>query len=138
MRIVCTVVAVLLLSASAATGQQGRTVFEGKGNCSTCHGRAGVGTTLGPRLDDTEWLHGDGSADAIRIVQSGVTKPRKYPAPMPPLGGARLSRAEIDAVVSYVLSLQPPPGLRSPNESGVPGGRPQPSGEERARWGPLH
>jgi mono/diheme cytochrome c family protein len=97
-----------LLSGDAAAQVQGRTLFEGKGNCWTCHGKDAKGTPLGPDLTDGEWINIDGSIDSIRVVvQRGVPKPVRYPAPMPPLGGARLSRAEIEALAAYVFSLQP-------------------------------
>jgi mono/diheme cytochrome c family protein len=111
MRTVATL-AVLLAGAALAGGgggqaqQQGKAVFEGKGNCWTCHGRDARGTPLGPDLTDGEWLGIDGSLDSIRsVVQRGVTKPRKYPGLMPPMGGARLSRGELDAVAAYVHGL---------------------------------
>jgi mono/diheme cytochrome c family protein len=94
-------------------GAAGRAVFEGKGNCWTCHGRDGKGSPLGPNLTDGEWLNIDGSLDSIRIViQTGVAKPKKYPVPMPALGGVRLSRAEVDAVAAYVFSLSQPAAQR--------------------------
>jgi mono/diheme cytochrome c family protein len=87
--------------------QAGRSVFEGKGNCATCHGKDAKGTPLGPDLTDDEWLNVPGSTvDAIiALVRSGVAAPKKYPAPMPPMGGARLRDTEIDAVARYVISL---------------------------------
>jgi mono/diheme cytochrome c family protein len=103
---------VLILSATAsATGveahaQQGAKLFEAKGNCWTCHGRDGRGTPLAPDLTDGQWLNIDGSLDSIRsIIRVGVARPKKYPAPMPAMGGARLSQAEIDALAHYVLAL---------------------------------
>jgi mono/diheme cytochrome c family protein len=98
---------VILVAASGGQApQQGRAVFEGKGNCWTCHGRAGKGTPLGPDLSDGEWLGIDGSLESIRsVVRQGVPKPVKYPGIMPPMGGARLSRGEIDAVAAYVHAL---------------------------------
>lgn len=114
-----------MMAGSVAAQAQGRTIFEGKGNCWTCHGRDAKGTPLGPNLTDGEWIYGDGSLDSIRVVvQRGVAKPQKYPAPMPPMGGARLNQAEIDAVTAYVRSLQPP--------SDTTAGRP---GERRPRAG---
>lgn len=99
--------AALLCAAAPASAQQGKAVFEGKGNCWTCHGRDGRGTPLGPDLTDGAWLHGDGSADSVRaVVRAGVERPKRYPGVMPPMGGARLSAAEVDAVVAYVRSLR--------------------------------
>lgn len=94
---------------AAQRQEPGKAIFEGKGNCAACHGRDAKGTPLGPDLTDGEWLHIDGTlAEIAAIIRSGVLEPKKYPAPMPPLGGARLRDAEIDAVARYVHELQPP------------------------------
>lgn len=86
--------------------QAGRKVFDGKGICYTCHGVGGKGTPLGPDLTDAEWINTDGSLEGIEaIVKSGVPKPVKHPAPMPPMGGAKLSPEEVAAVAAYVHSL---------------------------------
>jgi mono/diheme cytochrome c family protein len=86
--------------------QRGRAIFEGKGNCWSCHGKEGRGTVLAPNLTDSEWLNVDGSAPAVReLIEKGVPRPVKHPAPMPPMGGAKLSGEELDAVTAYVLSL---------------------------------
>jgi mono/diheme cytochrome c family protein len=88
----------------------GRAVFEGKGNCATCHGRNARGTPLGPDLTDGQWLQISGTLQEITdVVREGIVKPKEYPAPMPPMGGARLRAAEVEAVARYVLSLNPPP-----------------------------
>jgi cbb3-type cytochrome c oxidase subunit III len=86
----------------------GEAVFRGKGNCATCHGRDAGGTPLGPDLKDGVWLHGSGTlAEITEIVRGGVVKPKQFPALMPPMGGARLRPAEIEAVARYVLNLNP-------------------------------
>jgi mono/diheme cytochrome c family protein len=114
LRIVLIAAATMLVLCAETYAQQGQQVFEGKGNCWTCHGRDGKGTPLGPNLTDGEWLNIDGSLDSIRIVvQAGVAKPKRYPAPMPPKGGAKLSQAEIEAVSKYVLELSRPATARS-------------------------
>lgn len=47
---------------------------------------------LGPDLTDNTWLHGDGSEAFLRtIIRSGVTKPKKSTAVMPPAGGGNLN-----------------------------------------------
>lgn len=85
---------------------RGKVIFEGKGNCSTCHARDGRGTPLGPNLTDAEWLHISGKVEEIEaIIRSGVPRPRHHPAPMPPMGGARLRPEEVKAVAEYVFSL---------------------------------
>ena len=102
---------VTLFALLAATGgldaqSAGQKIFKGKGLCYACHGQDARGTPLAPNLTDSEWLNIDGSLAAIvGLVKAGVPKPVKHPAPMPPMGGAKLSKAEIDAVAAYVKSL---------------------------------
>lgn len=81
-----------------------------EGTCSRCHSRDASGTNLGPDLTDDEWLHGDGSLEAIRsIVVSGVGKNEiKDPSrrqPMEPMGQMMLDDNQIDALAAYVWSL---------------------------------
>jgi mono/diheme cytochrome c family protein len=84
----------------------GKTVFLGKGTCSACHGVEGKGSMLAPDLTDAAWLNIDGSVEAIvRLVKEGVAQPKEHPAPMPPMGGAQLTDAEVQAVAAYVKSL---------------------------------
>jgi mono/diheme cytochrome c family protein len=84
-------------------GELGKKIFLGKGNCSACHGANLKGTVLAPDLTDGEWLNGDGSVQMIEsTVKVGVAKPKKHPAPMPPMGGAKLSPEEIQAVAGFV------------------------------------
>ncbi|HKB54144.1 MAG TPA: c-type cytochrome [Ramlibacter sp.] len=85
---------------------RGRAVFSGAGNCFACHAANGQGTALAPNLTDTLWLNIDGSyASIVGLVRTGVPKPKQYPAPMPPMGGASLSPAQVCAVAAYVYSL---------------------------------
>ncbi len=86
--------------------QLGQKIFTGKGNCYTCHGANAKGTPLGPDVTDGAWLNVDGSLEGIEaIVRSGVPAPAKHPAPMPPMGGAKLADDEVKAVAAYVFSL---------------------------------
>ena len=91
---------------NAARIEQGRAVFTGQGNCWSCHGRDGRGGQLAPDLTDRQWLNIDGSAAAIeRIVRTGVAAPKEHPAPMPAMGGARLTEEQVGAVATYVFTL---------------------------------
>jgi mono/diheme cytochrome c family protein len=88
----------------------GKAIYMGKGLCQACHGPDGKGTALAPDLTDKEWLHADGTvATVAKVVKEGVAQPKKHPAPMPPMGGAQLTDAEIQAVSQYVVSLSPKP-----------------------------
>jgi mono/diheme cytochrome c family protein len=98
-------------SQDPATLVLGKRVFEGKAGgalCFTCHGMNGKGAPgLGPDLTDDKWLPGDGSVAFIdSLVRAGVAKPKQSAAPMPPMGGAKLSDAQVAAVVAYVQSLR--------------------------------
>ena len=88
---------------------QGRAIFTGAGNCQMCHGANAKGTPLAPDLTDATWLNIDGSYAAIAgLVNKGVPAPKKYPAPMPPMGGASLAAGQVCAVAAYVYSLGHP------------------------------
>lgn len=96
----------------------GDSVFHGKaggGVCFMCHGVDAKGTPgLAPDLTagksgKKKWLHGDGTCAAIiGIVQQGVPDPKENPSPMPPMGGASLTPAQVRAVAAYVYSLSHP------------------------------
>ena len=85
---------------------QGQQVFNGAGNCFTCHGADAKGTALAPNLTDQEWINIDGTHPAIvGVVKTGVPTPKTHPAPMPAMGGATLSDDQVTQVASYVWSL---------------------------------
>jgi cbb3-type cytochrome c oxidase subunit III len=95
----------LTVSAQDTLGKQ---IFQGKGTCFACHGQDAKGTALAPDLTDDEWLNGDGTlASVSELVKTGVPSPKQFPAPMPPMGGAQLTDAEVQAVAQYVVSLSP-------------------------------
>jgi glucose/arabinose dehydrogenase len=95
---------------TAAQVALGERVFHGEvggGTCAGCHGSNADGTPLGPGLTSGQWLWGDGSLPAItRIITDGVPDPKEYRSPMPPMGGAQLSPAEVAAVSAYVWALE--------------------------------
>ena len=62
---------------------------------------------VGPNLTDAEWIHSDGSYDAI-VKQSPPASRRggsKSGIPMPPKGGSQITDDEVKAVAAYVYSL---------------------------------
>ncbi len=86
----------------------GKAIFEGKGNCWTCHGKDATGTQLAPDLKDSTWIHFEGRPtleQVKKLIKDGVAQPKSHPAPMPPMGGASLSDQELTQVAQYVLSL---------------------------------
>jgi cbb3-type cytochrome c oxidase subunit III len=91
---------------TAAQITQGDSIFHSKGNCYACHGANAEGA-VGPNLTDAEWLHSDGSYDAIvKQVTNGVTQAEsKSGIAMPPKGGSAITDDEVKAVAAYVYSL---------------------------------
>jgi glucose/arabinose dehydrogenase/cytochrome c5 len=74
--------------------------------CTGCHGDAGQGTPLGPPLNGKKWLWSDGSYEGIKkTITEGVSQPKQYRSPMPPMGGAQLTPEQVAAVAAYVWSL---------------------------------
>jgi mono/diheme cytochrome c family protein len=115
-------VAALILAALPAAGEgqapplpegvtqemvdQGGQVFAGAGNCVACHGPNGAGTPFAPKLDDEEWLHIDGSYEAIvKIITDGVAEPKQSMMAMQPKGGTNIDEAQVRAVAAYVWRL---------------------------------
>jgi glucose/arabinose dehydrogenase/mono/diheme cytochrome c family protein len=87
----------------------GDSIYSGKvagGTCAACHGADAKGSSLAPDLTSKKYLWGDGSyASILGIIRQGVPKPKQHAEPMPPLGGAQLSQAQLAAVAAYVWSL---------------------------------
>jgi mono/diheme cytochrome c family protein len=87
---------------------EGNTLFHGAGICFTCHGQNGTGVTgLGPAFNDGQWLHSDGSYDAIvNQIMNGVTATAsKTGVAMPAKGGAAITDDQVKAIAAYVYSL---------------------------------
>ena len=71
--------------------------------CTGCHGGDAKGTPLGPDLTSGKWLWGDGSPASIgATITKGVPAPKQFRSPMPPMGGAQLSAADVSALSAYV------------------------------------
>lgn len=104
-----TTIAAATSTAPVLQEEAGKAIFEGKGNCFTCHNQDATGTPLGPDLTDSEWINfedGRPSREQVEaLVREGIAQPVEHPAPMPPMGGASLSDEEITRVAEYVLSL---------------------------------
>jgi mono/diheme cytochrome c family protein len=88
---------------------RGRLLFEGKGLCFSCHGKAGEGM-LGPttRLAGRLLVHTKPTVAAIaELIKSGVDSAHSTSGQvMPARGGSRLSDSDVDAVAQYVLELE--------------------------------
>lgn len=78
----------------------------GGAGCTGCHGDTAQGTPLGPALDGKKWLWGDGSYDGIKkTIAEGVSEPKEYRSPMPPMGGAQLNSEQLSSLAAYVWSI---------------------------------
>jgi glucose/arabinose dehydrogenase/mono/diheme cytochrome c family protein len=74
--------------------------------CTGCHGDGGEGTPLGPALTGKKWLWSDGSyAGIAKTITDGVSQPKQYRSPMPPMGGAQLTPDQVSALAAYVWAL---------------------------------
>jgi len=87
----------------------GNRIFHGEvadAPCAGCHGTDAKGSPQGPDLTSGKWLWGDGSLASIaHTITVGVPQPKQYGAPMPPMGGAQLSQAQVSAVAAYIWAL---------------------------------
>lgn len=86
---------------------QGKQLFSGQGGCHACHGPQATGTQLGPNLTDDEWINisGRNVDEIVEVIKTGVPQPQQHPGPMPPMGGANLDDAQIQALAAYVAGL---------------------------------
>jgi mono/diheme cytochrome c family protein len=97
--------------ATPAMVAEGDSIFHGQkggGTCFTCHGADAKGTPLAPPLAGShKWLTGDGSYSfLVKRIKEGVPTPTPpYSAAMPPMGGAQLTPAQVNAVAAYVYSI---------------------------------
>ena len=94
---------------------RGRTLFQGKGLCFSCHGKEGEGL-LAPstRLTGRTLGHVKPTiTDVAALIKAGVDSAHSsIGQPMPPRGGSRLTDAEVELVAWYVLELQKRPAPR--------------------------
>jgi glucose/arabinose dehydrogenase/mono/diheme cytochrome c family protein len=94
--------------ATAGMVALGDRIYHGKvggAACTGCHGDSGQGSPLGPDLTGKKWLWSDGSYPGItKTITEGVSQPKEYRSPMPPLGGAQLTPDQVKAVAAYVWS----------------------------------
>jgi glucose/arabinose dehydrogenase/mono/diheme cytochrome c family protein len=78
----------------------------GGASCTGCHGASAKGTPLGPDLTDSKWLWNDGSYAGIsKTITEGVMQPKQYRSPMPPMGGAQLTDAQVSALAAYIWAV---------------------------------
>jgi mono/diheme cytochrome c family protein len=66
-----------------------------------------MGSQIAPNLTDDAWIHAEaGNYDQIvGVITEGVAEPVEFTGPMPPMGGAQLTEAQVREVASYVWAL---------------------------------
>ena len=92
-----------------ADSASGDVLYRRKGKCLSCHGLGGKGLEgLGANLQDTVWLHGDGSIAFLqRTIIEGIARPKVSPTVMPAFG-TTLTPGEIYHIAAYVYTLSHP------------------------------
>jgi mono/diheme cytochrome c family protein len=94
-----------------ATIAEGKALFElPANNCSRCHGTDGKGTTRGPNLTDSVWVHNDGTPTGIaKTITEGVPaaqiKNPNFQFPMAAKGRAALTDAQVSSIAAYLWSV---------------------------------
>lgn len=87
----------------------GDKIFHGQANggtCAGCHGTDGKGSDVGSNLTSGHYVWSDGSPNGIiQTIDRGVMQPKDHTGAMPPMGGAKLSQADVAAVADYVWAL---------------------------------
>jgi mono/diheme cytochrome c family protein len=85
---------------------QGKTIYNGAGNCMACHSPTAEGTPLAPALNDAQWLNVDGSYESlVQLITNGVPTPKQHPAPMPARGGGQITDDQVREVAAYIYSI---------------------------------
>jgi mono/diheme cytochrome c family protein len=102
MTIWAAVFGLVLMSAGSALAD-GTSIFASK--CVMCHGAAGAGTMMGPKLAGSDFIKGD-AANIKSVLTDGVSgKDKKYPNFAMDMPKFVLSDGELDSLVSYLKSL---------------------------------
>ena len=103
-RIVWVVATVLLFAFSGvALAADGAALYDSK--CKMCHGDAGQGTLMGPKVAGSDFSKGDAGAIKDVITKGRLGGDRKFanfPMGMP---GMKMSDEELDSVVKYLKTL---------------------------------
>ncbi len=101
------------VATAPADAEAGKTIYTT--NCVACHGVHGEGA-IGPNLTDKFWLHGNTTADLIKIVTDGV--PEKGMVAWKTILGPQ----KISDVVAYIETLKGtnPPKAKAPQGKEYP------------------
>ena len=69
--------------------------------CVMCHGERGVGTAIGPALNDRRRE----LAEVVHAVEAGAPAAAEHHTPMPPRGDGTFTDADVRTVAEYVRAL---------------------------------
>ncbi len=98
--------ALVFAFAGTSMATDGAAIFKSK--CKMCHGSGAKGTAMAPALAGNEFVKGDRALVVATVTNGRKGDQKKYTGkfnmPMPNWG-AKLSEAEIGAVVDYVRGL---------------------------------
>ncbi len=110
--VVAALICAPLLSAQAVTDadtasltpamiSRGKSIFHGKGTCSTCHGQALEGTPMAPTLKAHAWRDAKdgGYAALVGVILNGASSTAMVPHP----GG--ISTADAKSVAAYIWAV---------------------------------
>ena len=86
-----------------ALAADGASLYASK--CKMCHGAAGEGAAMGPKLAGSDLIKGDGEAIKAIIVKGVAAADKKYPNFPMGMPGSKISDAELDALVAHLKSL---------------------------------
>ncbi len=102
MKVAVAIVGLVFLFSSTAMAD-GASTYASK--CTVCHGGAGAGTAMGPKLAGNDFIKGDAAAIKTVItggVSGGDKKYPNFPMAMPKFV---FSDGDLDQMVDYLKSL---------------------------------
>ena len=103
MIVALTIVLVVALSGTALA-DDGALIYASK--CKMCHGNGGKGNAMmGPQLAGSDFIYGDGEAIKGVIVNGRSGDESRYPDLPLSMPSFKMSDEELDAIVSYLKSL---------------------------------
>ncbi len=89
-------IALIIAWSGTAIASDGSAVYGSK--CAGCHGKAGTGTPMAPKLAASKFVEGDG-APLTHVVTTGTSASgKKHPS-------TKLDKAQLDAIIAYLQGL---------------------------------
>ncbi|MDH4227805.1 MAG: cytochrome c [Deltaproteobacteria bacterium] len=113
--VLCALAVIAVFASESVAADQGEAKFQAM--CASCHGKAGVGTTMAPALVKNEFVKTSKPEDITKVILEGRTgKDKKYPKmPMAmPAQKGKLKDDETKALVDYLKKLSPEDAAAKP------------------------